>query len=132
MLEKERQPLFSAFLNWNKFVEITQDKKNQVNIVRLVGRLDANTFTSLEELFNEFVREEGILVLVNCEKLEYISSAGLRVLLAAAKQFKKGQGKIALTSLGANVKQVFEISGFTSIFPIYTSEEEALAGLEKK
>lgn len=110
-------------------MEISQEKKNNINVVKITGRLDASTAGSLEEAFHVFYDENKVKVLVNCEALDYISSAGLRVLLATAKEFKKQDGKIGLCNLNPNVKQVFEISGFTSIFPIYENEEKGLAAL---
>lgn len=110
-------------------MEITQEKKGNINIIKLQGRLDASTASKLEDTLNEFTNQDKIRLLVDCEGLEYISSAGLRVLLASAKDFQKRNGKIFLSTLNANVKQVFEISGFTSIFPIYESTEKAIADI---
>ena len=110
-------------------MEITQEKQDNVNVVSVKGRLDAGTSGSLEEALNSLVEAGEGKVLVDCRELDYISSAGLRVLLAGAKQFKKLDGSIALSALNPNVKQVFEISGFTSIFPIYATREEALESL---
>lgn len=110
-------------------MEITQEKQDSVNIVALKGRLDAGTSGSLEDALTALVDAGDAKVLVECRELDYISSAGLRVLLAAAKQFKKLNGSIALSALNPNVKQVFEISGFTSIFPIYSTREEAVEAL---
>jgi len=107
-------------------VEITQEKKGNVNILKVKGRLDASTSGKLEEALQEFTSKDKMRVLVDCQDLDYISSAGLRVLLAAAKEFQKRSGKIFLSALNANVKQVFEISGFTSIFPIYETSEAAI------
>lgn len=110
-------------------MEITQDKQDNVNVVAVKGRLDAGTSGSLEEVLNALVENGETKALVDCRELDYISSAGLRVLLAGAKQFKKLEGSIALSALNPNVKQVFEISGFTSIFPIYATREEAVEAL---
>ncbi|WOO40799.1 STAS domain-containing protein [Rubellicoccus peritrichatus] len=110
-------------------MEITQDKQDNVNVVSVKGRLDAGTSGSLEEALGSLVEAGEAKVLVDCRELDYISSAGLRVLLAGAKQFKKLDGSIALSALNPNVKQVFEISGFTSIFPIFATREEALESL---
>lgn len=110
-------------------MEITQEKQGNINIVKIKGRLDASTAGKLEESLAEFINEDRVRVLVDCEILDYISSAGLRVLLASAKELKKKNGKISLAALNPNVKQVFEISGFTSIFPIYESTKDALADL---
>lgn len=58
--------------------------------------------------------------------MDYISSAGLRVLLMAAKKTAKLKGKVVLAALCANVKEVFDIAGFTSIFTITDTQEEAI------
>ena len=105
-------------------MEISKEQVMNSTIVSLKGRLDATTATALEQTFDEFIKNGQTKVLVECIELEYISSAGLRVLLAGAKLFKKASGEIALAGLSPNVKQVFEISGFTSIFPIYATREE--------
>ncbi len=110
-------------------MEITQEKVNDVAVISLSGRLNVTTTADLEAVFNKLLEEKCTKVLVECRDLEYISSAGLRVLLTAAKQFKKISGEIALAGLSQNVKQVFEISGFTSIFPIYTTRDEAIKSL---
>ena len=94
--------------------------------VVIAGRLDATQSPTAQAFLDQV---QGT-VRLDCSGLEYISSAGLRVLLASAKQFRKLQGAIGLTSLTPTVKQVFEISGFTSIFPIYASREEALGAMK--
>ena len=103
-------------------MEITEEKNNDVSIIALNGRLNVTTTADLEKVFNKLFEEKSTKILVDCRDLEYISSAGL----AAAKQFKKISGEIALSGLSQNVKQVFEISGFTTIFPIYTTRDEAI------
>lgn len=108
-------------------MKITQEKIGNINVIKLEGRLDASTSPKLEEALSEYTSQDKVKVLVDCQNLEYISSAGLRVLLATAKGFQTHNGKIFLASLNTNVKQVFEISGFTSIFPIYESTEKAIA-----
>lgn len=107
-------------------MEIIQEKVNDVVIVEIKGRLDVTTASDLEQVFTKLLSENQNKVLVECRELEYISSAGLRVLLNAAKQYNKVSGQIMLAGLSQNVKQVFEISGFTSIFPIYATRDEAL------
>lgn len=107
-------------------MEIIQEKVNDVAIVEIKGRLDVTTASDIEQVFTKLLSENQNKVLVECRELEYISSAGLRVLLNAAKQYNKVSGQIMLAGLSQNVKQVFEISGFTSIFPIYATRDEAL------
>ncbi len=111
-------------------MDILTENINGLTVVSLKGRLDINTHGQLEAELNALVGKGQAKVLVDVKDLEYISSAGLRVLLSAAKQFKKINGTIALASLTPNVRQVFEISGFTSIFPLYASREDALAKIK--
>ncbi len=110
-------------------MEIVREKINAVAVLNLQGRLNIASAPDLETAFAELSKAGEKKILVDCRELEYISSAGLRVLLAAVKVQKKDLGIVALSALSANVKQVFEISGFTSIFPIYASKEDAIAAM---
>ncbi|HVU38271.1 MAG TPA: STAS domain-containing protein [Opitutales bacterium] len=111
-------------------MEIRTENVNSIVILSLKGRLDINTHAQLEAELNNLATAGQAKVLIDFKDLEYISSAGLRVLLTAAKQFKKINGTIALAALAPTVRQVFEISGFTSLFPLYASREEALAKIK--
>lgn len=111
------------------FMEITQENLNDVLILKLNGRLDITTTQQLEVAINSALEKEQKKILVDCTNLEYISSAGLRTLLAAAKNSKKIDGIISLCCLNKNVKQIFEISGFTAIFDIFDSIENAITSL---
>jgi len=67
-------------------------------------------------------------LLLDMDSVEYISSAGLRVLLAVAKKLKKEEGEIKLCCLKPYVKEVFDIAGFTQIFKVHDTTEEAIQG----
>ncbi|OIO60360.1 MAG: hypothetical protein AUJ82_02785 [Verrucomicrobia bacterium CG1_02_43_26] len=112
-------------------MEINQEQQNGYEIISLIGRLDANTASELEAVFQTLTQKPDLKIIVQCAGLDYISSAGLRVLLTTAKTLKLNNGKIGLCMLNPNVKQVFDISGFTSIFPIFDTLEEALENLDK-
>jgi anti-anti-sigma factor len=58
--------------------------------------------------------------------MDYVSSSGLRILLMALKRITMAKGKFVLCSLQENIREIFEISGFTTIFEIYSNEEDAL------
>ena len=111
-------------------MEIRTENIDNITIVSLKGRLDINTHGQLEAELNALAGKGQAKVLIDFKELEYISSAGLRVLLSAAKQFKKINGSIALAALAPTVRQVFEISGFNSIFPLYSTREEALGKMK--
>lgn len=111
-------------------MEIRTETVNTVTVVSLKGRLDINTHGQLESELNALAGKGQAKVLIDFKELEYISSAGLRVLLSGAKTFKKINGTLALAALAPTVRQVFEISGFTSIFPLYATREEALGKMK--
>ncbi len=84
--------------------------------LKLEGRLDTSTAPELDAVLNESL--DGITELVfDMEALAYISSAGLRVLLAAQKKMKK-QGKMELCNVVPDVMEVFEITGFSDVLTI--------------
>ncbi len=108
-------------------MEIIESKVGTTLILSLSGRLDATTSPELEKLVMRQVQAGSDRLLFDFSKLQYISSAGLRVLALALKQISSRGGHMALCSLREPVKMVFDVSGFTSFFSISASREEALA-----
>ncbi|MCM1468203.1 MAG: STAS domain-containing protein [Alistipes sp.] len=83
-----------------------------------VGRLDTTTAPKLEAQINETIEEAEKLIL-DFQGLEYLSSAGLRVLLGAHKAFmKRGSGKLVICHVNENIHEVFELTGFLDILNI--------------
>lgn len=107
-------------------MEIEISKKEKAVVVYVKGRLDAVTSPELEKKVIGLVDEGNNNFIINCNDLEYISSAGLRVILVVTKKLKSLNGKALLSNLKGVVKEVFNISGFTSILQICETEEEAL------
>ena len=96
---------------------ITQIKRNaQETVIEIIGRLDTVTAPSLEKTINEEIGEVKHLVL-DCKGLEYISSAGLRVLLSAQKKMQK-TGKMKIANVREEVMEVFEMTGFVDVLTI--------------
>ena len=97
-------------------MEIFKTKNDSALNVSLVGRLDTTTAPQLEEVLKNEL--EGLTALsLDFEKLEYISSAGLRVLLSAQKTMNK-QGTMVIKNANSDIKEVFEITGFSDILTI--------------
>ena len=95
-------------------IEIKRNVENTV--VELVGRLDTTTAPSLEKMLNEDIGESKNLIF-DFKGLEYISSAGLRVLLATQKRMQK-IGSMKVINVCEEVMEVFEITGFADILTI--------------
>ena len=99
-------------------MEINQSKKDEKLIMSLDGRLDANTAGSLEQALVPLIKADENFIVLDLEKLEYISSAGLRVLLMCMKMLRKKDGRMILVGMKDFIKEVFDIAGFTPIFEI--------------
>ena len=95
-------------------MKIDFNRDNDTLNVNLEGRLDTTTAPSFEKFICENYDGTGSIV-INCKKLEYVSSAGLRVLLSTQK---KNNGKMKLTNVCELVMEVFEMTGFVEILVI--------------
>ncbi len=109
-------------------MQISVKTTNEVKVLVFDGRLDTQTSPDAQQQLTRLIEEGENRFLVNFEKLDYISSAGLRVLLAAAKQLKGTDGELRICSLNEVVREVFDISGFATIFKVFGSESDALDG----
>lgn len=107
-------------------MEIKTKNEQSAVVVSIKGRVDTVTASELERCLSELIDRGENLLILNMTDLDYISSAGLRVVLSAAKKLKVKQGDILLTGLLGVVKEVFEISGCSTIFKIFDTEEDAL------
>lgn len=110
-------------------MDFSEKKHDDIFVIIPKGRLDASNSGNLESKLLGLMDDGEKKILIDFSQLEYISSAGLRVLLMAAKRMKAAGGQLALCAMNENVKQVFDISGFSAIFNIYLNEEEGVAGL---
>lgn len=106
-------------------METSIEKQQSCTIISLNGRLDGSTFNQVETTLLKSIDQGERQLVIDCSQLSYISSAGLRVLLVIAKKLKAVNGKMNLSELNENVKEVFDVSGFSSIFSIYATKDEA-------
>ena len=95
-------------------LNITKTNENNALTFALAGRLDTTTAPQLEGELTDALDGAASLTL-DLEKLEYISSAGLRVLLSAQK---KMAGKMTVTHVGETIMEIFEVTGFSDILTI--------------
>lgn len=107
-------------------MEIQTAKEKNAVIVSVQGRIDAVTAPEFEKALSSLIAQGENVFLFNFSGLEYISSAGLRSILATAKQLKPKGGSILFYGLTGPVKDVFKISGFGAIFKIFETREDAL------
>jgi anti-sigma B factor antagonist len=107
-------------------MDITETKHEQYSVFKLNGRLDSNTAMGFEQKLFDCIENGTQRLILDFQDLDYISSAGLRVILKATKNLKGAEGKLVLCSMQDYVKEVFEISGFDSFLPIEATLDDAV------
>jgi len=110
-------------------MDITEQKSGGATVLQFSGRLDGTNSATTDTKLADAVGRNPALIL-DLAALDYISSAGLRVLLKAAKQAQTARQKLVLAGLQPSVKQVFEISGFSTLFLTFPNRDAALASLK--
>lgn len=108
-------------------MDIQSSKESTATVISVTGRMDAITAPAFEAALNELIAGGEIRFVVELAGLDYISSAGLRSILAIAKALKVKGGLLCFANVKGTVKEVFDISGFGSIFPIHGSVADSLA-----
>jgi anti-anti-sigma factor len=110
-------------------MNITNRDENDIKIVYIKGEMDTNTSPEVQSQLDQ-LRNDGVKkILLNLEKLDFISSAGLRVLLATAQQLKAAGGDLRVCQLNKETKEVFDISGFSTLLMVFDDEEKGLLGM---
>jgi len=101
-------------------------KVGDATIAVMPQRIDTNNADRVQDELGALVTDGSRALLCDFSQNSYISSAGLRALLATAKMLHGEGGKLALFGVNEYVQEVLEIAGFSSMLPIYADEEEAL------
>ncbi len=107
-------------------MDIIEKRLNEIIIFKLNGNLNSNTSPELEDKIFEAIKNESKNMILDFEDLDYISSAGLRVIMKTAKNLKQSEGMIVLCSMKDYVKEVFEIAGFDAYLTIVSTMDDAL------
>jgi anti-sigma B factor antagonist len=109
-------------------MEISTNEVEGVSVVHIGGNLDTNTAPAAQQHLDALQDSGTQKILVDFGAVDYVSSAGLRVLLSTAKRLGASGGGLRICGLNETVNEVFEMSGFSVILSVFGSEEEALAG----
>ena len=107
-------------------MEIIEGMQNDINIYLLIGRLDTNTSRRLEQKLFQAISEGAKNMVVDFKDIDYISSAGLRVILKAFKALQREDGRIILCSMQKSVREILEITGIDSFVPTLDTMDDAL------
>ena len=111
-------------------MEIAEEKQGGVSILVPRGRVDSVSSSQLESALLGSLEAGGTRLAVDFAEVEYISSAGLRVLLMLVKKLQGTGGRLVLCAMPESVRLVFELAGFLPLFEIEDSREAAVSRLE--
>lgn len=101
------------------------------SVLNLRGRLDTSNYYYLEEKLNEILSMGKNRIVIDCQKLDYISSSGLRIFLVGLKKVTGMGGEFCVCNLNSNIAEIFEISGFARIFAVFPDVEAAVSSFSK-
>ena len=108
-------------------LDIQTQQTGKTTVVSISGKIDAMTAPTLESSITALINEGNMCMVLDFGGVDYISSAGLRVILASAKSLKRNEGTLLMANVSGPVKDVFDISGFGSVFTLYDSVDAAVA-----
>ncbi len=107
-------------------MEVIEKRQDGVVILSLKGRLDSNTSGDFEKKLLGMVHQGETRLVLDFSELDYISSAGLRVLLKAVKELKRSEGHLCVFAVKDYIREIFSLSGFLSFLPTHSTLEESL------
>lgn len=97
-------------------------------IVSVEGRIDTTNASEFEKPIMTVIEEGCTKLILDCSGLNYISSSGLRVFLVVQKKMSTIKGQFRLSNLQPGIREIFDISGFSSIFSVFPNKEAAIKG----
>lgn len=108
-------------------MNITTKEHGTITVLAIEGRLDGLHAQEAEQTFLSLAQGERTRFILDFSRMDYISSAGLRVVLVAAKKLRSVQGRLICAGMSDAVKEIFEMSGFLSILETAGSVDEAVS-----
>ncbi len=109
-----------------KNFHINHRQADQIDVLEISGELDAHTASKLEDSLKSLIDKNKHNIIVNCNNLEYIASAGLGVFMAYIEDVRGLGGDIKLTNMNEKVYNVFDLLGFPTLYDILDDEKEAV------
>jgi anti-sigma B factor antagonist len=107
-------------------MHITVSEMRRTTLVEISGRIDSTNATSLGEALNAEIDAGHLQMVVDLSNVEYISSAGLRELVSAAKKVRQNGGDLRIASPSPRVREVLELAGLDTIFQVFPTQVEAV------
>ncbi|MGD9556267.1 MAG: STAS domain-containing protein [Mangrovibacterium sp.] len=107
-------------------MKVTTQTNGPEVYIQVEGRIDTTNYNEFESAVNEVLRDNTRQIYLDCSELNYISSSGLRIFLTIQKKMMAAGGKLKLYGMQPAIREIFDISGFSSIFSIYADRQAAM------
>jgi anti-anti-sigma factor len=104
---------------------IKTDIQQEEATIQIIGRIDTTNFNEFENAINDLFQKQVKHLFLDCSDLDYISSSGLRVFLTSKKTVASIGGSFNLYAMQPGIREIFDISGFSTIFSISPNLETA-------
>lgn len=110
-------------------MELQTREYKRVNVIRVIGRVDASVAPRFEEALRQAVEGTHAYLVLEMDGTDYISSAGVRAMISAQKALKAKGGAVLLAQPSDRVKEVLDIAGLDALFQVYPSTEAAIGSV---
>jgi anti-anti-sigma factor len=107
-------------------MKVTTQTNGPEVYIQVEGRIDTTNYNEFESAVNEVLSDNTRQIYLDCGELNYISSSGLRIFLTIQKKMMAAGGKLKLYGMQPAIREIFDISGFSSIFSIYADKQAAM------
>ena len=114
-----------------KDFRIDRETRGTVQIVRLAGSLDMYSFPRLETQLSTLFQQGQYSIVLDCNELDYIGSAGLGALIGFAKQAREHHGDLKLLNVPERIYKIIELLGFTKVLQVFNAETEAVSSFSQ-
>ena len=111
-------------------MDLREDSLGDITVLEVKGRIDSTTAPAFGEKLTGTLATPRRRLVLDLRQLEYISSAGFRVLLLAAKRAEEAGSRFVLCGISGKVRQLFDLGGFLDLFSISASREEGITALQ--
>jgi anti-sigma B factor antagonist/stage II sporulation protein AA (anti-sigma F factor antagonist) len=107
-------------------LEIFQEKKGNISILRLKGIMDSSTCMQFGIQFKEIAERPGLLLILDLKELSYINSIGIGTMVSNIRKIQSSEGRVCFFQVSEEVKHVFDLTGLSNIFFFFDDEDSAL------
>jgi anti-anti-sigma factor len=111
-------------------VNFIRESVGDIEICRISGKLDVNTASEVDKKLSDAINSGNKKIVLDLQGLDYLSSAGMRVLLKAYRRMEASKGELVLTSLNDKVLEIFAIAGLDHFFVLTSNEDEAISKMK--